>query len=217
MMTMKKRSGVINGTERALKALGERASSSQKELDHDRDDLNACYSHDSDSVWNSVTNVEVITKLLQGAPSAEERRSDPATAAALEEPATATRGRHAEDLACGRHRRASVEMQRRLTTRHGTTSARPFDQWLVIKVGDEPRLTATSAQPNRGPSPEHITGRAKRTPARRAGSLACVVPVGGSAYGTSNGNEHRAHCGLALDSHRSRNDVSRPSALWQPR
>lgn len=33
------------------------------------------------------------------------------------------------------------------------------------------------------PSPEHITGRAIRTPARGAGTLACAVLVAGSSTG----------------------------------
>jgi hypothetical protein len=69
-------------------------------------------------------------------------------------------------------------MQGRLTTRPRDSLARSVDQWLVVKVGDGPRFVATAARPDRASPPEHITGRAKRTPARGAGTLARVVPVG---------------------------------------
>jgi hypothetical protein len=100
MMTMMERSEAINRAQRALRALGEHPRSSQKELGHAGEHLNAGYSHsDSDQVWDSVTKVETMADRRYGAPSPEEQRTDPSAAAYLEEPATATRGRHAEDFA----------------------------------------------------------------------------------------------------------------------
>jgi hypothetical protein len=97
---MMERSDAINRAQRALKALGEHPRSSQQELGHAREHLNACYSHgESDQVWDSVTKVEALAERRCGARSAEEQRTDPAGAADLEEPATATCGRRAEDLA----------------------------------------------------------------------------------------------------------------------
>jgi hypothetical protein len=84
-------------------------------------------------------------------------------------------------------------MQGRLTTRPRDSLARSVDKWLVVKVGDGPRLVAAATHPHRAASPEHITGRAKRTPARGARTLAWAVPVGGSAYGTS-AHQRKAVC-----------------------
>ena len=117
MMTIIERSEAINRAQRALKALGEHPRSSKKELGHAREHLNACYSHgDSDQVWDSVTKAEAMAERRYAAPSADDQRTDPAAAVDLEEPATATRGRHAEDLAL---RPAPVEMQRRLRVPQG--------------------------------------------------------------------------------------------------
>jgi hypothetical protein len=46
---------------------------------------------------------------------------------------------------------------------------------------------------NRAPSPEHLNGRAQRTPATGVGTPACVVPVRGPVRGSSCGTpSHRA-------------------------
>ena len=112
MMTMMERSEAINRAQRALKALGENPRSSQKELGHAREHLNACYSHsDSDQVWDSVAKVETMAERRYGVPSAEEQRTDPAAAADLEEPATADRGRRAEDLAVRPEAPASADVE----------------------------------------------------------------------------------------------------------
>lgn len=80
MMQVNERSEAIGRAQRALKALGEHPRSSKKELGHAREHVNACYSHGSgEYVWNAVAQVEATED--------------------LEEPATAARGREAEDRA----------------------------------------------------------------------------------------------------------------------
>lgn len=99
-MQVKERSEAIGRAQRALKALGEHPRSSKKELGHAREHLNACYSHGSGAyVWNAVAQVEAMAERRYGVPSAEEHRQLVEPSEDLEEPATATRGRHAEDLA----------------------------------------------------------------------------------------------------------------------
>src|SRR4051812_36937575 len=80
-------------------------------------------------------------------------------------------------------------MQGRWRRARGDSLTRSVGEWLVVKVGDGPRFVAMAARPNRAPSPEHITGRAKRAAASGAGTLACVVPVRGSLTGTSSSAE----------------------------
>jgi hypothetical protein len=97
---MKERSEAIGRAQRALKALGEHPRSSKKELGHAREHLNACYSHGSgEYVWNAVAHVEAMAERRYGIPSTEEHRQLVDAAGDLEEPATAARGREAEDRA----------------------------------------------------------------------------------------------------------------------
>ncbi|MBM0127900.1 hypothetical protein [Pimelobacter simplex] len=97
---MKERSEAIGRAQRALKALGEHPRSSKKELGHAREHLNACYSHGSGKyVWNAVAQVEAMAERRYGVPSTEEHRQLVDAAGDLEEPATAARGRAAEDRA----------------------------------------------------------------------------------------------------------------------
>ena len=99
-MQMKERSEAIGRAQRALKALGEHPRSSKKELGHAREHLNACYSHGSgEYVWNAVAQVEAMAERRYGVPSSEEHRQLVDAAGDLEEPATAARGRAAEDRA----------------------------------------------------------------------------------------------------------------------
>lgn len=94
-MQTRERSEAIGRAQRALKALGEHPRSSRKELGHAREHLNACYSHGSgEYVWNAVAQVEAMAERRYGVPSAEEHRQ---LAEPSEEPATAARGRAAED------------------------------------------------------------------------------------------------------------------------
>lgn len=102
MMPTTERAEAIGRAQRALKALGEHPRSSRKELGHAREHLNVCYSDGgNDQVWDSSAKVEAMAERRYGVPSAEEQRTDQAEAADLEEPATAGRGRQAEDLALG--------------------------------------------------------------------------------------------------------------------
>ena len=99
-MLIRERSEAIGRAQRALKALGEHPRSSKKELGHAREHLNACYSHgSSEYVWNAVAQVEAMAERRYGVPSAEEHRQLVDAAGDLEEPATADRGRAAEDRA----------------------------------------------------------------------------------------------------------------------
>lgn len=99
-MQTKERSEAIGRAQRALKALGEHPRSSKKELGHAREHLNACYSHGSAGhVWNAVAQVEAMAERRYGVPSAEEHRQLVEPSEDLEEPATAARGRAAEDRA----------------------------------------------------------------------------------------------------------------------
>jgi hypothetical protein len=189
MMTMMERSEAINRAQRALKALGEHPRSSQKELGHAREHLNPCYFHgDSDQVWDSVTKVEAMAERRlrrterRGTTDRSGRDRRP-RGACDSHPWPPCRGPCPSAGTGGRAR--GVEMQGSLTTRPRESLARSVDQWLVVKVGGGPRLVATAARPNRAPSPEHITGRATRARARGAGTLACVVPVGGWLSGTT--------------------------------
>ncbi|MDP3967546.1 MAG: hypothetical protein Q8Q02_04645 [Nocardioides sp.] len=98
---MKERSEAIQRAQRALKALGEHPRSSKKELGHAREHVNACYSHASgEHVWSAVAQVEAMAERRYGVPSTEEQRQQlEAAGEDLEEPATAARGRAAEDRA----------------------------------------------------------------------------------------------------------------------
>lgn len=99
-MQTRERSEAIGRAQRALKALGEHPHSSKKELGHAREHLNACYSHRSgENVWNAVAQVEAMAERRYGVPSAEEHRQLVEPSEDLEEPATAARGRAAEDRA----------------------------------------------------------------------------------------------------------------------
>lgn len=99
-MQARERSEAIGRAQRALKALGEHPRSSKKELGHAREHLNACYSHGSgEHVWNAVAQVEAMAERRYGIPSAEEHRQLVEPSEDLEEPATAARGRAAEDRA----------------------------------------------------------------------------------------------------------------------
>ena len=99
-MQMKERSEAIGRAQRALKALGEHPRSSKKELGHAREHLNACSSQGSgEYVWNAVAQVEAMAERRYGVPSTEEHRQLVDAAGDLEEPATAARGRAAEDRA----------------------------------------------------------------------------------------------------------------------
>lgn len=99
-MQMKERSEAIARAQRALKALGEHPRSSKKELGHAREHVNACYAHASgEHVWNAVAQVEAMAERRYGVPSAEEQRQLVEPSEDLEEPATADRGRAAEDRA----------------------------------------------------------------------------------------------------------------------
>ena len=100
MMQMNERSEAIGRAQRALKALGEHPRSSKKELGHAREHVNACYSHGSgEYVWNAVAQVEAMAERRYGVPSTEEQRQLVEATEDLEEPATAARGRAAEDRA----------------------------------------------------------------------------------------------------------------------
>jgi len=97
---MKERSEAIARAQRALKALGEHPRSSKKELGHAREHVNACYSHASgEHVWKAVAQVEAMAERRYGVPSTEEQRRMVEPSEDLEEPATAGRGRAAEDRA----------------------------------------------------------------------------------------------------------------------
>ena len=99
-MQTKERSEAIGRAQRALKALGEHPRSSKEELGHAREHLNACYSHGSgEYVWNAVAQLEAMAERRYGVPGAEECRQLVEGAEDLEEPATAARGRAAEDRA----------------------------------------------------------------------------------------------------------------------
>jgi hypothetical protein len=99
-MQTKERSEAIGRAQRALKALGEHPRSSKKELGHAREHPNACYSHSSgEHVWNAVAQVEAMAERRYGVPSAEEHRQLVEPSEDLDEPATAARGRAAEDRA----------------------------------------------------------------------------------------------------------------------
>ena len=99
-MMMIERTEAINRAQRALKALGEHPRSSQKELGHAREHLNACYSRSaSEQVWESVAKVEAMTERRYGVPNADEHRQLVEPSDDLEEPATAARGRGAQDRA----------------------------------------------------------------------------------------------------------------------
>jgi len=100
MMQMNERSEAIRRAQRALKALGEHPRSSKKELGHAREHVNACYSHGSgEYVWNAVAQVEAMAERRYGVPSAQEQRQVAEAREDIEEPATAARGRAAEDRA----------------------------------------------------------------------------------------------------------------------
>jgi hypothetical protein len=100
VMLMSERAQAINRAQRALKALGEHPRSSQKELGHAREHLNAGYSHGaSEQAWDAVAKVEATAERRYGVPGSGEQRSAPAAAEDLEEPASAGRGRLAEDYA----------------------------------------------------------------------------------------------------------------------
>ena len=97
---MKERSETIQRAQRALKALGEHPRSSKKELGHAREHLNACYAHASgEHVWNAVAQVEAMAERRYGVPSTGEQRQVADAREDIEEPATAARGRAAEDRA----------------------------------------------------------------------------------------------------------------------
>jgi hypothetical protein len=99
-MHVKERSEAIQRAQRALKALGEHPHSSKKDLGHAREHLNACYSHASgEHVWNAVAQVEAMAERRYGVPSTEEQRQVAEAREDIEEPATAARGRAAEDRA----------------------------------------------------------------------------------------------------------------------
>ena len=99
-MQARERSEAIGRAQRALKALGEHPRSSKKELGHAREHLNACYSHGSgEHVWNAVAQVEAMAERRYRVPSAEGHRRLLEPSEDLEEPATAARGRAAEDRA----------------------------------------------------------------------------------------------------------------------
>lgn len=99
-MQMKERSEAIGRAQRAIKALGEHPRSSKKELGHAREHVNACYSHGSgEYVWNAVAQVEAMAERRYGVPSTEEQRQLAEATEDIEEPATAARGRAAEDRA----------------------------------------------------------------------------------------------------------------------
>ena len=96
MMQINERSEAIRRAQRALKALGEHPRSSKKELGHAREHVNACYSHGSgEYVWNAVAQVEAMAERRYGV---QQRQLIEATED-IEEPATAARGRAAEDRA----------------------------------------------------------------------------------------------------------------------
>lgn len=96
-MQMKERSEAIGRAQHALKALGEHPRSSKKELGQAREHLNTCYSHGSgEYVWSAVGQGEAMAERRYGVPRAEEHRQM-VDAPDLEEPATAARGRAAED------------------------------------------------------------------------------------------------------------------------
>ncbi len=99
-MHVKERSEAIQRAQRALKALGEHPRSSKKELGHAREHVNACYSHASgEHVWDAVAQVEALAERRYGVPSTEEQRQVAEAREDIEEPATAARGRAAEDRA----------------------------------------------------------------------------------------------------------------------
>ena len=102
-MSMNDRSQAIGRAQRALKALGEHPRSSNEELGHAREHLNVCYSHgSSDHVWDAVTKVETMAERRYGVPSTEEQQQSSKPGADPEDPdgpATARRGRAAEDRA----------------------------------------------------------------------------------------------------------------------
>ena len=124
MMQINERSEAIRRAQRALKALGEHPRSSKKELGHAREHVNACYSHSSgEYVWNAVAQVEAMAERRYGV---QQRQLIEATED-IEEPATAARGRAAEDRAIPATTSSTpVEMQPRWTTAsRGTLTKRP--------------------------------------------------------------------------------------------
>lgn len=124
MMQINVRSEAIRRAQRALKALGEHPRSSKKELGHAREHVNACYSHSSgEYVWNAVAQVEAMAERRYGV---QQRQLIEATED-IEEPATAARGRAAEDRAIPATTSSTpVEMQPRWTTAsRGTLTKRP--------------------------------------------------------------------------------------------
>ena len=142
MMTMIERSEAIGHAQRALKALSEHPRSSQTQLGHAREHLNACYSHgDSDQVWNAVAQVEAWPSVATAhrAPRSNGPVRPPTSRSLRQLPVAAM----LRTVPFGRHRWACVELQGRLTTRPRDSLARSVDQWLVVKVGDGPRLVAT--------------------------------------------------------------------------
>src|SRR3546814_17324431 len=111
-MQMKGRSEAIGRAQRAIKALGEHPRSSKKELGHAREHVNACYSHGSgEYVWNAVAQVEAMAERRYGVPSTEAQRQLAEATEDIEEPATAARGRAAEDRAIPSTSTTTAEQQ----------------------------------------------------------------------------------------------------------
>ncbi len=122
-MHVKERSEAIQRAQRALKALGEHPRSSKKELGHAREHVNACYSRSSgEYVWNAVAKVEAMAERRYGVPSAQEQVQVAEAREDIGEPATAARGRAAEDRAIpSTSLTTTVEMQPRLLSRPKVT------------------------------------------------------------------------------------------------
>src|SRR3546814_17597255 len=66
-------------------------------------------------VWNAVAQVEAMAERRYGVPSTEEQRQLAEATEDIEEPATAARGRAAEDRAIPSTSTTTVEMQESLT------------------------------------------------------------------------------------------------------
>lgn len=128
-MMINERSRALGRAQRAPKAIVEHPHSSMKELGHAREHLNACYSYGSgEHVWNAVDQVEAMAKRRYGVPSTEEHGQLVKAAENREEPATATRGREAEDRAIPWTSSPPVEMQQIATSRARDSLTRSVDR-----------------------------------------------------------------------------------------
>ena len=69
--------------------------------------------------------------------------------------------------------------------------ARSVDQWLVVKVGDGPRLVTTAAQLDRDTSTDRLNGHGPRAQARRPASFPWEVLL---REGSADASQTPLHC-----------------------